>query len=80
MIQIQVKKQEEMRENRNAIVQLRKKRKMAEQQEMKMQKAAEEAAKREERNREKEEEGLKMVKEEELDHECLEKLEPKTLS
>ena len=31
MIQNQVKKQEEMRENRNAIVQLRKKRKMAEQ-------------------------------------------------
>ena len=50
MIKNQVKKQEEMRENRNAIVQLRKKRKMAEQQEIEMQKAAEVAAKRDEKN------------------------------
>jgi hypothetical protein len=53
---------------------------MAEQEEMKMRKAAEEAAQREARNREEEEAGLKAVKEEELDHECLEKLEPKILS
>ena len=44
---------------------------------MKIQKAAEEAAQREARNQE---EGLKAVEEEELDHECLEKLEPKILS
>ena len=47
---------------------------------MKVQKAAEEAAQREERNREEEEAGLKVVMEEQLDHECLEKLEPKILS
>jgi hypothetical protein len=80
MIQNQVKKQAEMRENRNAIEQLRKKRKMAEQQEMKKQRAAEEAAKREERNRARAEEELKKIKEAELDHDCLEKLDPKILS
>ena len=53
---------------------------MAEQQEMKMQKAAKDAAQREERNLEEEEARLKVVKEEELDHECLEKLGPKILS